>query len=830
MAAFISWYLVITLAGWLAFPLAYRFLPGLPDRGYALTRALGWLVWGYLFWLLASLGVIQNDLGGVLLALILLGVLSAWAAWGGRYREIIAWLRERGRLIASVELVFLVAFAVWAFVRAANPEIDNTEKPMELAFLNAILRSPVFPPHDPWLSGYAISYYYFGYVLVAMLVRITGVAVGAGFNLAIALLFGLTAVGAYGLVYDLLALRKGSKAGGFLKPSLRLPLLGPLFILLVSNLEGFLEVLHARGLFRGGNFWSWLGILDINQPPVAPVSWMPERTWAWWRASRVLGDFSFDGLPREVIDEFPFFSYLLADLHPHVLAMPFALLMVGLALNVFLERGREKFSIFGWTIPFSPQAFLFAAVLLGGLAFLNTWDFPIYIALVCAAYVLARVQEAGWDWPRLGEFASLGAGLGISGILLYLPFYLGFSSQAGGILPSMVFFTRGTQFWVMFAPLLVPILALLLWMVIRQERARAALVKGSLISLAAILVLWVGMYLFGYAITLLPTLGNLYMGDVVRAAGQGIGDVIRASLVGHTAPEAGWLAGRLTAPGAWISLAVILTLVVALLAAFGRRDQPESPPGQPEAARDVEPEVVSNGPRIEGFWLLLALLGILLVLFPEFFYLRDQFGVRMNTIFKFYYQAWLVWGIAAAFAIAVFLEDLRGAWGWVYRAGLVVLLVMGLAYPTWSLWMKTGGFQPDGGLTLDGNAFLTRVAPDAMAAAEWLREAPPGVIAEAPGRAVPVRYLPAGYPIRRPDGDRVGRARIAVARRRPPVRVAPARPGKAVPDGGLERSIKHHPGIFDPLYRGGADRAQQIPRQRGKIPAQPGPGLHNRAR
>ena len=85
--------------------------------------------------------------------------------------------------MVSVEALFLLAFAAWAFVRAANPEAVGTEKPMELAFINAILRSPAFPPHDPWLSGYAISYYYFGYVLVAMLAKTGGTSGGVAFNL-----------------------------------------------------------------------------------------------------------------------------------------------------------------------------------------------------------------------------------------------------------------------------------------------------------------------------------------------------------------------------------------------------------------------------------------------------------------------------------------------------------------------------------------------------------------------------------------------------------------------------------------------------------------------
>ena len=346
------WYLIISVLGWLVFPLAYRLLPALADRGYAFSRALGWLLWGYIFWLLASLGILHNDLGGLFLALILLVAVSAWSLHKTGLAEILAWLRSKRRLVLVVEVLFLVSFAGMALIRAANPEIIGTEKPMELAFINAILNSPEFPPHDPWLSGYAISYYYFGYVLVAMLAKLAGTPGGVAFNLGVSLVLALSAVGVYGLVYNLIAARR-SQPDDTRKGShnLSLPLLGPVFILLVGNLEGFLHLLHTRGIFWRANaagelvssFWTWLDIKELNLPPEQPFASIPTRFWWWWRASRVVQDYSFTRNPVEIIDEFPVFSFLLADLHPHVLATPFAFLGMALILKSCPgRRGRSS--------------------------------------------------------------------------------------------------------------------------------------------------------------------------------------------------------------------------------------------------------------------------------------------------------------------------------------------------------------------------------------------------------------------------------------------------------------------------------------------------------
>src|ERR1041384_7752473 len=154
MTAFISWYIVITILGWLTFPLAYHLFPALTDRGYTLARALGLLVWGYVFWLFASLGIAQNDSGGLLLALIVPIGLSIWTIINpqsqieNRKSKIVNWSSENRRLIFTVELLFLLAFAIMAFIRSTNPEIFTAggEKWMEVAFINAILHSPVFPP------------------------------------------------------------------------------------------------------------------------------------------------------------------------------------------------------------------------------------------------------------------------------------------------------------------------------------------------------------------------------------------------------------------------------------------------------------------------------------------------------------------------------------------------------------------------------------------------------------------------------------------------------------------------------------------------------------
>src|SRR3990172_2577767 len=253
----LAWWVASTVAGAAAFPIAWRVFDRLPDRGFGLSRTLGVLLGGYLLWLCASLGILRNNPGGAVAAMLMVGA-GAILAGRGRWREMAGWLRANAGTVLAMETLFLVAFVAWAIVRAFNPEIVATEKPMELAFLNAILRSPQFPPQDPWLAGNAISYYYLGYVLLAWMTWLTGVSAGVAFNLGNALWFGLVAVGAYSAVFNLLGLRHGKRR--------RLAaLLGPLMVLIVGNLSGAFEVMHAQHWFwetqpdgsQSSDFWTW---------------------------------------------------------------------------------------------------------------------------------------------------------------------------------------------------------------------------------------------------------------------------------------------------------------------------------------------------------------------------------------------------------------------------------------------------------------------------------------------------------------------------------------------------------------------------------------------
>jgi YYY domain-containing protein len=739
---FAAWWVIIQLLGLAALPLTRRVLRWLPDRGYAFSKAVGLLLVSYSLWLGASSGLLINDIGGILLSLLLLAALSAWIGIGrgwARVRAQVAvfWQQERGHILTT-EVLFLLAFAGWVLVRAYAPDKILPmfgEKYMEIAFLNGVLNSVQFPPLDPWLAGYGISYYYFGYVMMAVMTRLSGATATVGFDLYDALLFALTAICAYGVTANLAA------ASGAAKRAARTAgLLGALFVTLMGNLEGLMEGLHS-GRVLPDSFWQWLNIPGLAESGQSG-SFYPGHGWWWWRASRVLRDLdlSYNPVIFQPIDEFPFFSFLLGDNHPHKLALPFVLLAVGLALNLMLRLASRKAEE-GAVVDPLPQGFtgwrrwagwawlqredigfyFFYALVLGGLAFLNTWDFPIYLGLVVLAY------GAGEYWAgeplslRLGlRVLLLGAGLGAVSVLLYFFFYTGFASQAGGILPYVFPPTRLAQYLVMFGPFIFILIFFTLLSVRKtgsggfpwQYVLRAWLWIAGLLYAVYLLVLVIGGAVLMTAGGRLPA----YLQEML-----GSGNIGSALL--------NILQARLVNPWLFLLLSAMLAVIVSAVLRGG----------QMQEGRRLTPPAL--------FALLLAFAGLALTFAVDFFYLRDNFGLRMNTVFKFYFQGWVMMALASAFGVwwvSKFAGQITRA---LFLVGTALLIAAGLVYPSMAIYARTDGFTRTS--TLDSAATFAGLygsnhwaaKPDDWAVIEWMREnipAEPGnipLILEAPGGA-----------------------------------------------------------------------------------------------
>ena len=640
-----SWWLWITLAGVAAFPLCLRLLRGLPDRGYTLARALGMLLATSVFWLLTSFGFLDNSAGSIVLSWLLLLIFSLLAyqrfADGN---EVAEWWRENRALVLTAELLFVILFVGWALFRAHQNDLSGTEKPMELAFFSAAQRSSAFPPNDPWMSGYAISYYYMGYIMWSALSTLSGIGSAIGFNLTVASLFALSGLTAFGVAYNLARSRMRVSANRLRyaasrRAAIAVGILAMALLILVGNFQmAIIEAPYQARAAPGSylDYWGTQARSNFSegayqQNPDASLSLHSANWdyWWWFRASRVVTDYDLDGNPigTQPIGEFPAFSFILGDNHPHVLALPFVVMAIGMMLNLTLIRrgpANDEILLYGLAV--------------GSLTFLNAWDGAIYLCGFVGAEALRRLMTSeggkltGGDWIGVVRF---GASLAAIALFAYLPYFVGFRSQAGGLLPNLPHPTQFRRFFIMFGPLIAPVSAYLLvelWRgrLARRLNWRLALRAGGMLLLAlAGLMILLGLFI---------ALSNPDM--------TVIGNVVVAP------EEAGELLSRLLQRRidfGLTSIILLLGIVMVLARIFPARDQAQ-----------VGGEVAITWikyPGATGFVLLLIGMGLVLTLFPEFLYLKDNFGVRINTVFKFYYQAWVLWSIAGAYAVYSIMAD-----------------------------------------------------------------------------------------------------------------------------------------------------------------------------
>ena len=652
------WFITVEFLSLIFLPVTFLLFKNLPDRGYAFGKALSILFVSFILWILSSIHILPNDRWAIILIVALLTVASSVLFW--RYRQKIREfvIKNRGVIIAT-EVVFLASFILYAVIRSYNSEIVNTEKPMDFAFFNAVMRTEYFPPHDPWLSGFTINNYYFGHMIMATLAKLTGINSAVSFNLSLALIFSLVAAGSFSIVFNLVRLCRG----GF-RTAITFGLVAAGFLLILGNLEGILEMLYAHGV-GGQGFWSWIGIPDMNTP-YHSLQWYPTQFWgAWWHASRVI--------PGNTITEFPFFSFLLGDLHAHLLDLPFVLLSIAIVLNLFVTD--EPVGLRWLRKNILP--FILVIVCIGALGPIHTWDLPVYAFIfVAAVWIQTRIRHSTETWWKSWGLLSA---IAVAGMLLfYLPFYLNMQS---------------------------PILGIALW-------------KGPNTRIFDQLVLW-GLFLF-IGISFIVAQSR----SVLKSSLWRVGAITVGALLGLWIAWAVAVAASGGGVNIWLrfaySIPYIVLLTMFVIIAF----------------KEIKKEKANISVI---FVSLLIFTGLLLAYGCELFYVNDGWFGRMNTVFRFYYQSWILFAIASAFGLYYIYRywQVSRIRGYIIKScwwfTLTLLLVGALLYPITATLSRTNAFSANP--TLDGLAYLKTGNPSEYEAIGWLNSNVEGtpVILEAVG-------------------------------------------------------------------------------------------------
>jgi len=662
LPAVVLWWLAVTLIGVLSWPMTFLGFPHLRDRGYAFSRGIGLLLVAYLAWLVPSLRVWINDLPLVLLVLLVVGLVN-WALARQHWVKIWAFLRANRRLIFFYEGLFAVAYLFFVFIRLLNPDLwqpwNGGEKFMEIAYLNATVRTPYFPPYDPYFAGGTINYYYWGYQIVNVLIKLTGITPTVAFNLAVPTLFALTVLAACGLVYDM-------TVGTHSRSAVYIGLLGAAFVALFGNLDGLGLILRNLAQVSGSDFHSvfpwlqtWVRALVGLSKVLAHEVTLPKYN--YWDPSRVI---------PYTINEFPYWSFLFADLHPHMMGIPFTVIVLGMGYNLVAGARRFWFAEGFWA---GLVQFFLLPLGLGALAVINTWDLPTYLGVLAVAFFLRQWrarQRVNWGLWAFQTFA-----VALLAYVFFRPFFAHYSPTAAsgvGWAPQKTSLGKWLNIWGFWLFLALTFLAVELT---RQDRFVPARVLRGLVVHYDRLPIYLRRLSRGKLNGENP---GIPLGVLYALAGIGVISV-GLWLLGYRVPAI------LLVP---IFVAAVLTLRV-------------------------------NAPSGVVFATFLVFTALLVLLGVEFVYLKDHLQggdfKRMNTLFKFYIQAWVMLAIAAAVGLP-HVWDRIPRWRPVVRTGwqavFTVLLVASLTFLVVGTVARVKDRFPEGLSerppfgTLDGMAYM----------------------------------------------------------------------------------------------------------------------------
>jgi uncharacterized membrane protein len=741
MLELLQMWAIMEVLGMVFFPLTLTVFHNLPDRGWAFSKAVGLSVLAFCVWLplmcVQILPFSQFFILGVLLILVALNVLGFLRV----RKALLEFIRTHYFYIIAVELIFLGMTFLLGWLRAYGPDIRNFEMFMDEGFLAGIMRSPHFPPADMWYAGQPINYYYYAHYNIALLAKLLGQSPSVAFNTGICMFFGLTAVNLFGVTANVVAWAQHRRrrlqevgAAQRMRPDRVLPSMSR------AIPYGILSLL--------------LGVVLGNLA----------ATQTWWQNHGDLPDFYWFNASRVIvntINEFPAFSFLLSCFHAHVLALAFTIVAIALAFNLFLEQKGQGLLAFGrgWRLPLTLGV---TALMIGSLFAMNGWDYPTYLALALVALLLQQwlAHQSRMSWDLVLDAFTACAALGALSFFLFAPFYLNFVSPAQGLgLVSPADRTPLVDEVLIYGIFAFIFLSLLLATFFRPRAASSPAPAGALV-LSPTPVAGQQDARDAPALPLPTPTPAVQVGASSRArVGTGTLNEARPLEVEDNLdiqiqdldPKPGQATSpeeeqeQLSLAGLnWRDMRVIGlagTLLVSLVVLLVLKNGSTFVVTGALAAIGSILALYHLKERERSFILMLGAVACALVAFCEVIFLRDVFAdqvPRMNTVFKFYFQAWALLSIAGGAGVYFVLDSLRPSlrflpssrWTYVasrtlWAAALLLFLLMGAVYPLKAAYQRYGDFtQRD--TSLDGLNYLSSYAPGDYAAIRWINSNIPG--------------------------------------------------------------------------------------------------------
>lgn len=395
----LKWFFAFFVIGVAFLPLTFNVFSSFKDKGYIFSKIIGIAFISYFIFIVGLLKIVKFSEVSVYLMLILFFILNyAFSIY--KKENILLTIRKYLKIFIVEEIIFLVALFMWVFVRSNLPEIKGLEKFMDFGFLNSILRSDYFPPKDMWYTPLSINYYYFGHLITAVLTKLSFIPSFISYNLMLSTLFALTFTASLSLGMNLFDATKFSRK---------------------SNLSGFISAIFVT---FAGNLTTIYAFFKVYIPADKPVPFwqlpflpfsFPNSFW-YPNATRFI---------PFTIHEFPIYSFVVSDLHGHVLDIPFVLLIIAISFTFFMNEKITKLNL------------ILLSFILSIMYMTNAWDGLIYLLLILIVFIFIYLYKENKKIliknSNLYELFKNSLTVFLGFIIFSIPFSINFKPFASGI-------------------------------------------------------------------------------------------------------------------------------------------------------------------------------------------------------------------------------------------------------------------------------------------------------------------------------------------------------------------------------------------------------------
>ncbi len=406
----LRWWGTLFFVGAAAYPLTRRLFSGWHDQGYIFSKAVGFAAVTWLVYVLGTARLApftQLTIMGAIIGVFTLGIFVHEKPTS-RAQSVGAW-KKTIVLIGFEEVAFFSMLLFWSWIKAHEPSIRGLEKFMDYGFMQSILRSAYFPPTDMWYPPLPINYYYFGHLMTAVLTKLSGMNLAVTFNLMLSTIFALCITTSFSIGYQLIY---ASRIISHRKQLVAI-INGTLTAYLVT-LAGNMQTIYAFTRGYTGEDVSPFWLLTWKASEFFRM--LPEGLERYWYANATRF------IPF-TIHEFPSYSFVVSDIHGHVLSIPFVLLAVGMIFVMFGSHAQT---------PRRNDVFALGmyGFLVGVLLMTNALDGPIYLGLIVLFLAIMHTNREGIDWKSWAGDTGV---ILIGALLSSLPFLSQFRSFVNGI-------------------------------------------------------------------------------------------------------------------------------------------------------------------------------------------------------------------------------------------------------------------------------------------------------------------------------------------------------------------------------------------------------------